>query len=79
MGAQVYNTRGKCVDYKAISDIVLPAARQPHPQKSKLYTIKVIERDNETGKVEVYYTGYGSNHDEWKDEQGLEKLCGDFA
>lgn len=42
--------------------------RRPRPQKSKLYPIEVIERDSETGKVKVHYTGYGSHDDEWKDD-----------
>jgi len=66
MAAKRYNTRGKHVDYKS-SDI-FPVARQPRPQKSKLYPIEVIERDNVTGKVKVHYIGYGSNGDEWNDD-----------
>jgi len=53
MAAKRYNTRGKHVDYKANSDIIFPVARQPRPQKSRLYPIEVIEGDNVTGKVKV--------------------------
>jgi len=71
MAAKRYNTRGKHVDYKA-SDIIFPVARRPRPQKSKLYPLEVIERDNVTGKVKVHYIGYGSNGDEWNDDDIVE-------
>ena len=64
------------MDYKASNDIVLPVAKKCHRprQKSELYPIEVIERDDEAKRVKVHYTGYGSSDDEWKDEDDIVDL-----
>ena len=79
MEAKKYNIRpGRRVDYKASNDIVLPVAeRCRRPRRSaraELYPVEVLERDEETKRVKVHYTGYGSSDDEWKDESDVVDL-----
>ena len=71
-----YNTRGRRVDYKASNEIILPVAQRcSRPcQKSELYPVEVIERDDEAKRVKVHYTGYGSSDNEWKDEHDVVDL-----
>lgn len=72
MAAKAYNTRGVLttrpkvtLSCQWVDDLV---------HKSRSCILLKSERDSETGKVKVHYTGYGSNDDEWKDEDDIVDL-----
>lgn len=72
MEAKKYKTRGRRVDYKAANDIILPVAKKrSRPKKSELYPVEVVERDAQSKRVKLHYTGYGSSDDEWRDEDDI--------
>ena len=48
-----------------------PIAKMPRHQKSKLYPIEIVERDEQARRVKVHYTDYGSSDDKWKDEDEI--------
>lgn len=39
--------------------------------------MEVVEKDSEAIRVKVYYTGYGSSDDEWRDESDIVDLTHD--
>lgn len=53
-------------DYKKLADTPLPRARTARKDDA-LYELEVLEEDSTNGKVKVHYTGYGPEHDEWRD------------
>ena len=65
---KVYNTRGKRVNYKLLSEgttVKLP--RPKRARKNELYPIEIVERDTNAERVKIHYCGYSSNDDEWRD------------
>ena len=40
--------------------------------ENPLYPVRIVER--EAGRVKVHYEGYGTEYDEWKDEDEIELL-----
>jgi hypothetical protein len=57
-------------DYKKLADTPLPRAK-PVRKDDALYELEVLEEDTTNGKVKVHYTGYGSEHDEWRDKNDV--------
>ncbi len=54
-------------DYKKLADTPLPRAKPVR----KDYALEVLEEDTTNGRVKVHYTGYGSEHDEWRDKNDV--------
>ena len=50
-------------------DTPLPRAK-PVSKDDALYELEVLE-DTTNGRVKVHYTGYGSEHDEWRDKNDV--------
>ena len=57
-------------DYKKLADTPLPRAK-PVRKDDTLYELEVLEEDTTNGRVKVHYTGYGSEHDEWRDKNNV--------
>ena len=57
-------------DYKKLADMPLLRAR-PAKKDDALYELEVLEEDTTNGRVKVHYTGYGSEHDEWRDKNDI--------
>ena len=57
-------------DYKKLADTPLPRTR-PARKDDALYELEVLEEDTTSGRVKVHYTGYGSEHDEWRDKNDI--------
>lgn len=72
MAAHGYQTRGKRVDYKELNQVVLPRAIR---EKSRLYSVEIVERNVLAGKVKIHYVGYSSSEDEWCDAADVVDLC----
>ena len=68
--------RGKRrADYAQLADVgKLPRAKKLHKRRSDaiLYPITVLESDG--NHVRVYYDGYDSFYDEWRNESDIEEL-----
>ena len=52
------------------TDTKLPPARKT-TATDKLYPVEVLEKNEERGQVKVHYVGYGSEFDEWKEENEI--------
>lgn len=61
------------VNYRDLADVKLPRAHKSKSELAadRLYAVEVVEKDEEGGKVKVYYLGYGPEYDEWKDEEEI--------
>ena len=60
-------------NYKELADLKLPRAERAakQVQDDHLYELEVIEEDEYSGRVKVHYTGYGPEHDEWRDKKDV--------
>ena len=69
--ATSYNVRvQQNKDYRKLAD-AQPSRIRATKRVDKLYELEVIEEDTINGKVKVYYTGYGSDDDEWRYEKDI--------
>ena len=61
-------------NYKLLADIDLPKAKRSctASKKDELYAVTIEERQDT--RVKVHYVGYGSQHDEWRDEADIVPL-----
>jgi len=59
-------------NYKFLADIELPKAKRSCTKKDKLYDVTIVGRQGT--KLKVHYVGYGSQHDEWRDEADIIQL-----
>jgi len=59
-------------NYKLLADIELPKVKRSCTKEDELYAVTIVER--QSMKVKVHYVGYGSQHDEWRDEADIVPL-----
>ena len=61
-------------NYKVLADINLPKAKRSRTasERDQLYAVTIVERQDK--RVKVHYVGYGSQHDEWRDEADIVPL-----
>ena len=60
-------------DYHQLADVKLPIVRKGRGRveessstSNKLYTLQILEEDQENGRVKVGYASYSDEFDEWK-------------
>ncbi|MCG8620647.1 MAG: hypothetical protein MJE68_01430 [Proteobacteria bacterium] len=67
-----YDLRARKVNYKEVANSEFcKVGMRKRPREEKLYELEVIEKDRQNRHVKVYYVGYESEYDEWRDEKDV--------
>ena len=57
-------------DYRKLSDVVLPRAKRSDCG-SKIYAVSIVERQPKYTRVKIHCVGYGSQHNDLRDEEDI--------